>query len=52
MDNFSQGNINVNKTFVISSTSVIPFYPCTGITTADIISCDTIIINKLFLTTS
>ena len=40
MDNFSQGNINVNKTFVISSTPVTPFNPCSGITTNDMVSCD------------
>jgi hypothetical protein len=47
MDNFSQGNININKTFIISSTPVTPFNPCTGIITADIVSCDSIIFFKI-----
>lgn len=40
MDNFSQGNINVNKTFIISSTPVTPILPCSAYTTNLIFSCD------------
>jgi hypothetical protein len=40
MDNCSQGNVNINKTFIISSTPIIPILPCTAVTTNTIFSCD------------
>ena len=40
MDNCSQGNVNINKTFIISSTPIVPVLPCTAITTNIIYSCD------------
>lgn len=40
MENCSQGNISLNKTFIISSTPVTPILPCTAYTTNLIFSCD------------
>lgn len=40
MENCSQGNISLNKTFVISSTPVTPVLPCSAYTTNLIFSCD------------
>ena len=40
MENCSQGNISLNKTFIISSTPVTPVLPCTAYTTNLIFSCD------------
>ena len=40
MENCSQGNISLNKTFIISSTPVVPVIPCSAYTTNLIFSCD------------
>ena len=40
MENCSQGNISLNKTFIISSTPVTPILPCAAYTTNLIFSCD------------
>jgi hypothetical protein len=40
MENCSQGNISLNKTFIISSTPVIPVIPCSAYTTNLLFSCD------------
>jgi len=40
MDSCSQGNININKTFIISSTPVVPVLPCSAVTTNIMFSCD------------
>jgi len=40
MESCSQGNISLNKTFIISSTQVTPVLPCTAYTTNLIFSCD------------
>jgi hypothetical protein len=40
MDNCSQGNINLNRTFIISSTPITPVLPCSAVTTNIIYSCD------------
>jgi hypothetical protein len=40
MKDCSQGNISLNKTFIISSTPVVPIIPCSAYTTNLIFSCD------------
>jgi len=40
MDSCSQGNINISKTFIISSTPVVPVLPCSAVTTNIMFSCD------------
>jgi hypothetical protein len=40
MDSCSQGNININKTFIISSTPIVPVLPCSAVTTNIMFSCD------------
>jgi hypothetical protein len=40
MENCSQGNISLNKTFIISSTPVTPVLPCSAYTTNLLFSCD------------
>jgi hypothetical protein len=40
MENCSQGNVSLNKTFIISSAQVTPVLPCTAYTTNLIFSCD------------
>lgn len=39
MDSCSQGNVNINKTFIISSTPIVPVLPCAVVTTNEIFSC-------------
>ena len=40
MDSCSQGNININKTFIISSTPIVPVLPCSAVTTNIMFNCD------------
>lgn len=40
MKDCSQGNISLNKTFIISSTPVVPLIPCSAYTINFIFSCD------------
>ena len=40
MQNCSPGNVNLNKTFIISSTPVVPVLPCSAVTTNIMFSCD------------
>jgi hypothetical protein len=40
MENCSPGNVNLNKTFIISSTPVTPVLPCSAVTTNIMFSCD------------
>jgi hypothetical protein len=40
MDSCSQGNININKTFIISSTPIVPVLPCSAVTTNIMFNCN------------
>lgn len=40
MQNCSPGNVNLNKTFIISSVPVTPVLPCSAVTTNIMFSCD------------